>query len=141
MTQMTPHQATSPAPRRDWRRFVRHYVEMVIAMFLGMFALGALLSLVGLDVDHRQQPELGYLVMAVNMSVGMAAIMRYRGHGWASTLEMCGAMFAPIVPFYPLLWLGVIDSGGLMMATHVAMFPLMLAVMLRRLDEFAGCHH
>ncbi|WP_052745758.1 hypothetical protein [Allosalinactinospora lopnorensis] len=134
---MTRTTTSHPAsPRRDWRRFARHYIEM----FIGMFALGALQSFAGLDIDHREQPELGYLIMAVNMSIGMIAIMRYRGHGWASTLEMCGAMFAPIVPLYPMLWLGVIDAGGLMMATHIAMFPLMLAVMVRRLDEFTRCH-
>ncbi|MEW9527315.1 hypothetical protein [Microbispora sp. NPDC049125] len=55
------------------------------------------------------------------------------------TLEMCAAMFAPAVPLFPLLWLGAIDGEALMMLAHVAMFPLMLAVMLRRRDEYAGC--
>lgn len=52
---------------------------------------------------------------------------------------MCAAMFAPAVPLFPLLWLGAIDGEALMMLAHVAMFPLMLAVMLRRRDEYAGC--
>ncbi|WP_127939965.1 hypothetical protein [Nonomuraea polychroma] len=128
-------------PRRRWGRFALHYLEMIIAMFVGMFALGALLDLVGLGVSHHEHPELGYLVMAVNMSVGMAVWMRIRGHGWASTLEMCAAMFVPVVPLFPLLWLGVIDGGTLMAVAHVAMFPLMLAAMFRRLDEYAGCAH
>ncbi|WP_043620515.1 hypothetical protein [Nonomuraea candida] len=128
-------------PGRRWGRFTLHYIEMIVAMFAGMFALGLLQSAVGLDVSHTGQPELWYLSMAVNMSIGMAAWMRFRGHGWAPTLEMCAVMFAPAVPLFPLLWLGAIDSDGLMLVSHVAMFPLMLAAMLRRLDEYAGCAH
>ncbi|SDH74422.1 hypothetical protein [Nonomuraea jiangxiensis] len=126
---------------RRWGKFALHYVEMIVAMFAGMFALGMLQDAVGLGVSHDRQPELAYLVMAFNMSVGMAVWMRIRGHRWAPTLEMCAVMFAPVVPLFPLLWLGVIDAGGLMMVSHVAMFPLMLVAMVRRLDEYAGCAH
>jgi hypothetical protein len=132
---------TTTRSGRRWGRFALHYVEMIIAMFAGMFGLGLLQSAVGLGVSATEQPELWYLVMAFNMSAGMAAWMRFRGHGWAPTLEMCAAMFAPAVPLFPLLWLGLIDTGGLMLASHAAMFPLMLAAMLRRLDEYAGHHH
>ncbi|WP_431916092.1 hypothetical protein [Nonomuraea jabiensis] len=126
---------------RRWGRFALHYVEMIVAMFVGMLALGMLQSALGLSLSHEQQPELAYLVMAVDMSIGMAAWMRIRRHGWASTLEMCAAMFVPVVPLFPLLWLGAIDAGTMMTAAHVAMLPLMLAAMLRRLDEYAGCAH
>jgi len=126
---------------RHWGRFTWHYVQMVIAMFVGMGVLGLFRSAIGLGFPMRTHPELGYLLMAFDMSVGMAVWMRFRGHGWASTLEMCGAMFAPIVALFPLLWLGVIDGGALMIIGHVVMFPAMLAVMLRRLDEYAGHAH
>ncbi|MEV4549338.1 hypothetical protein [Nonomuraea wenchangensis] len=132
---------TGGATGRRWGRFFLHYLEMIIAMFAGMFALGALLDVLGLGVSHSAQPELGYLVMALNMSIGMAAWMRFRRHGWASTLEMCAAMFVPVVPLFPMMWLGWIDAGTMMTLAHVAMFPLMLAAMLRRLDEYAGCAH
>lgn len=75
--------------------------------------------------------------MAFDMSAGMAAWMRVRGHSWAPTLEMCAAMFVPVVPLFPLLWLGMIDGMAVMVAAHVLMFPLMLAAMFRRLDEYA----
>ncbi|MEU4537727.1 hypothetical protein AB0G15_22985 [Streptosporangium sp. NPDC023825] len=130
---------TAPPARRRWGRFAWHYAEMVIAMFAGMFVLGMLWSAAGLGFSHDRQPELAYLLMAFDMSVGMAVWMRYRGHGWAPTLEMCAAMFVPVVPLFPLLWLGLIDGGALMTIAHVAMFPLMLAAMFRRLDEYAGC--
>ncbi|MEV6868641.1 hypothetical protein AB0M44_47670 [Streptosporangium subroseum] len=130
---------TAPITRRRWRRFAWHYVEMIIAMFAGMIILGMLLSAAGLGFSHERDPELAYLLMAFDMSVGMAAWMRYRGHGWARTLEMCGAMFAPALPLFPLLWMGLIDGEALMGLAHVAMFPLMLVVMLWRLDEYSGC--
>ncbi|TQS27712.1 hypothetical protein FLW16_19060 [Microbispora sp. KK1-11] len=114
-----------------------HYLEMVVAMFAGMFALGLLWSAVGIEPAYARDPELAYLLMAFDMSAGMAVWMRVRGHAWAPILEMCGAMFAPVVPLFPLLWLGLIDGMGLMVAAHVAMFPLMLAAMLRRRDEYA----
>ncbi|MET7329356.1 hypothetical protein [Nonomuraea sp. NPDC005650] len=132
---------TDAGTGRRWGKFALHYVEMIVAMFAGMFVLGMLQSALGLGLSHDEQPEAAYLVMAVEMSIGMAAWMRFRGHGWASTLEMCAAMFVPVVPLFPLLWLGAVDSGTMMMAAHVAMFPLMLAAMLRRLDEYAGHAH
>ena len=125
---------------RSWGRFAWHYVEMIIAMFVGMFALGYLFELAGVAPSFEREPELAYLLMAFDMSVGMAAWMLFRGHGPLVTLEMCGAMFAPVVLF-PLLWTGIVDGMGLMMLTHVAMFPLMLLVMLLRRDEYAAHAH
>ncbi|MGH3390688.1 MAG: hypothetical protein ACRDOO_17610 [Actinomadura sp.] len=138
MDQTTPGTHTGTRPRaRRWGRFTLHYVEMIIAMFVGMFALDFLWSAIGIQYSYDRDPEFAYLLMAFDMSVGMAAWMRVRGHAWAPALEMCGAMFAPVVPLFPLLWLGAIDGMTLMMVAHVAMFPLMLAAMLRRRAEYA----
>jgi hypothetical protein len=127
--------------------FTRHYVEMVVAMFLGMFALGiplaAALGLVGVDVGSwdTDAKELMLLGMAFVMSVPMAAWMRYRGHDWAPTWEMVAAMFVPSALAIGLLWAGsVTSSEALMTIEHVGMFPAMLAVMLLRVDEYAGHH-
>jgi hypothetical protein len=125
-------------------RFLGHYLEMVAAMLVGMVILGGLvrgvLALVGLAFP-AQYPELAALEMAFDMSVGMVAWMRHRGHGWASTLEMAGAMFAPALALFPLLWLGVIDGDSLLVLEHLAMFPLMFLVMLRRHSEYGGSSH
>lgn len=126
---------------RHWGRFALHYLEMIIAMFAGMFVLDPVWSLLGVDPSYDRDPELSYLLMAFDMSVGMAVWMRFRRHGWPATLEMCAAMFVPVVPLFPLLWLDVIDGMDLMVIAHVAMFPLMLAAMFRRLDEYAHHHH
>lgn len=132
---------TLPPQSRRWGRFALHYVEMIIAMFVGMFVLDLAWSAVGVDLSYSTDPELAYLLMAFDMSVGMAAWMRVRGHSWLPTLEMCGAMFAPVVPLFPLLWLNAIDGMTVMIVAHVAMFPLMLAAMLWRRDEYTHSHH
>src|ERR687893_3292311 len=124
--------------------FAKHYVEMVIAMFVGMFALGGLLTValagVGIDVgDWREDsPALLLLGMAFTMTVPMVAWMRYRGHGWAPCWEMSGAMFVPTFVALALLWTSVeMSTHGLMMIQHIAMFPAMLGVMLLRRDEYS----
>jgi hypothetical protein len=125
-------------------RLLRHYLEMVAAMFVGMVVLGAavrgVLALAGLAFP-AQYPELAALEMAFDMSVGMVAWMRHRGHRWASTLEMAGAMFAPALALFPLLWLGVIAGDALLFLEHLAMLPLMYLVMLRRRAEYGGSSH
>jgi hypothetical protein len=124
--------------------FLRHYLEMIAAMLVGMVVLGAavrgVLALAGLEFP-TQYPELAALEMAVDMSVGMVVWMRHRGHGWASTLEMAGAMFAPLVALFPLLWLGLIAGDSLMALEHLAMLPLMYLVMLRRRADYGGFSH
>jgi hypothetical protein len=134
---------------RAWRsrtmHFLRHYTEMVVAMFLGMFVLGlplaALLGVAGVDVSawRTDARELLLLGMAFTMSVPMAAWMRYRGHGWAPVWEMTGSMFVPSFVAIALLWAGSVQEADALLAIqHIGMFPSMLAVMLLRLDEYTG---
>lgn len=131
------------------RRFVRHFVEMLIVMGVGMAVLGALESLAfgsiafkgwGWD-DLLAVPEGMTLIMAGNMSFAMIGWMRLRGHGWAPTLEMAASMLVPFVVLLPLLSAGLISLGVLMTAGHVLMVLAMLAVMLRRVEEYTGHHH
>jgi hypothetical protein len=123
--------------------FVRHYVEMLIAMLLGMFVLGGafavLLGAFGIDVgDWRSDaPELLLLGMAFTMSVPMVAWMRHRGHGWTPAGGMTASMFVPSVAAIALLWAGAVEEPDALLAIqHIAMFPAMLAAMLLRLDEY-----
>ncbi|TDC98414.1 hypothetical protein [Actinomadura sp. 7K507] len=134
---------TDRPPATDWRRFLRHYLEMIAAMFVGMAVFGlavqGVLTLAGLDAPGAE--EWTSLEMAAEMSAGMVIWMRYRGHGWASSLEMTAAMFAPLAVLFPLLWLGAIPAGSLMLLEHLVMLPAMLLVMLRRRAEYGGATH
>ncbi len=141
----TTHTATT---NRSVRQFVRHYIEMVIAMFAGMVVLGLPaevgLRLLGTSTDELRTtaPEVVLLGMAVVMTVPMVAWMRHRGHTWRPCHEMAASMIVPTGAIIGLLRAGVMtDFGTLMMVEHVVMLPAMLAVMLLRIDEYAGCHH
>jgi hypothetical protein len=125
------------------RRFVRHFLEMVGAMVVGMVALGPLWTL-ALDAAGApgllDRPELDALVMATNMTAAMSAWMRYRGHGWAATAEMAAAMFVPFLVLFPPLWLGAVTPGTMIVAGHVLMLPAMAGVMLLRPHEYLHRH-
>lgn len=137
-TTQIPETVTAGQVRASWRPLARHYVEMVIAMFVGMIVLGGLRSVLGLSVPFEDQPGLAYTLMAVDMSIGMAAWMRYRGHRWAGTLEMCAAMFVPLA-LMPLVWADRMGAMTFMTVAHVVMLVAMLAVLLRRRAEHS--HH
>jgi hypothetical protein len=129
------------------RQFVRHYVEMVVVMMVGMFVLGgaavALLAPFGVDVSSwpSEAPALALLGMAVAMGAPMVAWMRYRGHGWTPAWEMGASMFVPGLATVGLLWGGAVTEIDTLFAIeHVAMFPSMLAVMLLRRDEYSRPH-
>jgi hypothetical protein len=135
-TTQIPETVTAGRKGASWRPLARHYVEMVIAMFVGMIVLGGLRTVVGLSVPFEEQPGTAYLLMAIDMSIGMAAWMRYRGHGWSGTLEMCAAMFVPLA-LMPLVWADLMGAMTFMTVAHVVMLVAMLAVLLRRRDEHA----
>jgi hypothetical protein len=121
------------------KTFIRHYLEMLIAMFVGMGVLAGVPAAAGFELDAV---ELALLWMAFTMSVPMVAWMRYRGHGWAPAWEMTASMFIPSFAAIALLWMGVAEERGTLMAIqHVGMLPAMLVAMLLRRDEYSGHHH
>ena len=73
--------------RRPALRFARHALEMVIAMLVGMMVLGPVWSFAWPGLDENTTASA--LVMATNMSIGMAIWMRIRGHGAVPIVEMC----------------------------------------------------
>ena len=125
------------------RHFLRHLGEMLLAMVVGMMVLGALdrgiLAAAGTSASQVRDaaPEVVAVVMAFNMSAGMAVWMRHRGHAWARIAEMAGAMFVPALGVIVLFWGGVIQSGAILALEHVAMIPAMVAVMLVHRDEYS----
>ncbi len=126
------------------RHFIRHYAEMVAAMFLGMGVLfaPALVALAAAGVSSAElrsdAPALLLLAMGVTMTVPMVAWMRYRGHGWAASNEMAASMLIPTAGVIALLGAGLVDDiGALLMVEHVVMLPSMLVAMLLRRDEYS----
>jgi len=130
------------------RTFIRHYAEMVAAMFIGMIVLGlplegALLA-VGVSPSDLQNdaPAVALIAMAVTMTVPMVAWMRHRGHGWRASNEMAASMFLPTFAAIGLMAGGSVQEFHVLMSIeHVAMFPAMLVAMLLRPDEYTGAAH
>jgi hypothetical protein len=131
-----PDRHTAPHSRgsRVWH-FLRHYLEMVVAMLVGMFVLGPLEGLVWPALTAR--PDVGVLVMATNMSIGMTAWMRFRGHSWRGIAEMSASMYLPFVVLLVPFWAGAIGEHTMMTWGHLLMLPAMALVMLLRPSEYA----
>jgi hypothetical protein len=130
---MTPTQTSHPtrSTARKSARFVGHYLEMVVAMVVGMIALDPLWP-----AEWLARTEVHAVVMATNMTVAMGLWMRVRRHSWPRILEMCAAMYLPFVALLVPYWMGALSAMGLMVAAHVIMLPLMLAAMLWRRSEY-----
>jgi hypothetical protein len=124
-------------------RFVRHYVEMVAVMFIGMFALSKpadwLFGTLGASTSS-EHPVMMLFSMGITMTVPMVAWMRYRGHGWRPTNEMAASMLIPTFAAIALVGAGVMTGGSAMVAEHIAMLGGMLVAMLLRRDEYSGPH-
>jgi hypothetical protein len=130
------------------KHLVRHYVEMVVAMFLGMAVLGApavwALGAVGIDYNQLSDDSsaLMFLGMATTMTIPMVGWMMYRGHGRRANTEMSASMFLPTFAVIGLLWADLVtDLGTLMVVEHVAMLAAMAGVMIARPAEYAHHHH
>jgi hypothetical protein len=126
------------------RRFIAHYVEMVVVMFLGMFVLmvptGWLLSAFGTSSSDLS-PVMNNFVMALTMTVPMVAWMRYRGHAWRLNAEMAASMLIPSFVVMALLAAGIAKSEALMVPEHVGMLACMIAAMLVRRAEYSCAGH
>lgn len=136
--------STATRTRRDWRSLTRHYLEMVVAMFVGMTVLGlvvgAVIDVAGADGVRRalDGPLASAVVMCVYMVAGMAAWMAYRRHTLRQNVEMNAAMLAPMAVLVPLELSGSLAGHAMMMWLHVLMLGSMwLYVVWRPMEH---CH-
>lgn len=142
LEQLTPRKSPHAAHHGG---FLRHLLEMVAAMLVGMVAaipvLWALFAALGVhtaDEASAKYPEVVCLVVAGGMVTTMVAWMRHRGHSWQLCAEMATAMVVPLAPIFALLWAGVLPGGSACGLYCVAMIPAMVAAMLIRRDEYGG---
>jgi hypothetical protein len=157
MLDLQTHRLADDAPeQRTLRRrvmkpgtmhFIRHYVEMVVAMFLGMAVLGVpagwALRAIGSSWSelNTDAPSLMLLGMAATMTVPMVGWMRYRGHDWRANAEMSASMVLPTFAAIAVLGAGLVEAvGTLLIIEHIAMLLAMLAAMLLRPAEYTRHH-
>jgi hypothetical protein len=125
------------------RAFVRHFGEMLLAMFLGMVALGGLAQLVfALSGSSLSDQPGGFQVMLMgfNMTAPMAIWMSYRGHAQARNAEMAASMIVPTLAAAALAWAGALESAAALGVQHAVMIPAMLGVMLWRYEDYSQPH-
>ena len=135
--------AGSPA-----RAFVRHFVEMLLAMLAGMAVVGlplaGVLALAGTSwaSAERDAPALIALAMGLAMTVPMAAWMLHRAIPRPRVVEMVAVMAAVTAAVMALEAAGALTPKEAVDAQHPAMIGAMLAAMLARRKTYsrAGSH-
>jgi hypothetical protein len=132
---------------RKLRPFLRHLLEMIVVMMLGMWVLGAAFGalhvlLFGSGYANAWRDHLGLaaFAMAFNMTLPMVVWMRYRGHSWERSGEMAVAMNLPLLPLLVLYGLGAIPARGVLGLQMMLMVPAMVGAMLYRKEEYTTPH-
>jgi len=127
--------------------FLRHLLEMIVVMMLGMWVLGAAFGALhvlvfgsGYAAAWRDHLPLAVFAMAFNMILPMVLWMRYRGHSWERGGEMAVAMTLPLLPLLVLYGLGAIPARGVLGLQMVLMVPAMVGAMLYRKEEYSAPH-
>ena len=135
------------SPSRTWT-FLRHLLEMTVAMMLGMCILGMAFRGIhlavfgtGFDEAWHEHTELAVFAMTFNMTLPMVAWMHHRGHSWERGGEMAAAMFVLALACLVLFWLGTISADVVLPLEMALMIPAMVVAMLYRFDEYAGHPH
>lgn len=127
-------------------RFIRHLLEMVVAMMVGMAVLGVALAVLGEPPGYANL-FVRYGLMGAFMAAPMVGWMRYRGHSWADGLEMTLAMVLPMFALVLPVELGVaryvpgLSEHSLMILSHVAMIGGMVVLMIYRWVRYAHAAH
>ena len=138
-----PHIRTIGDTAAAVARFLLHFLEMAIAMMIGMAIFWPVKTAL-VDQGYTvllDRSSIEYQVwMNVFMVVPMALWMRARGHGWRHAAEMGAAMIAPVAVILFVCSLGIERTfpwftTGL---AGIAMFLGMLGYMLYRRDMYTG---
>ena len=123
-------------------RFSLHFLEMSVAMYVGMLGLGLLNALVlipaGVFVLTESIPVLQLLAMAIAMAAPMILWMRVRGHDWRHGIEMGAAMLAPALIAIALVGAGLLAAGSMIAFGHAGMWLAMLVIMALRWGHYSG---
>ena len=116
------------------RAFVGNYLQMLVAMGIGMLVLEPL----SMRVVHHAAVELEMLLMATTMVAGMVIWMVYRRHSLQAVAEMTATMYASVAVLFPFYWLGALGPKALMILGHILMVVGMAAAMLYRRESYVG---
>jgi hypothetical protein len=123
-------------------RFLAHLLEMCMVMCAGAVVLSVVFfgaaGLLGYADLPQRAPELSALVVALNLSLPMAAWMRFRGMAWRPTLEMSGSTMLVGLLLIAGYWLDIVAKSSLIEVQASLACPVMLAVMLLRFRLYSS---
>ena len=130
--------------RQSWN-FARHFLEMCISMCAGGAILSVIVfgipALIGAPNLREQFPELGLVLIAILLTLPMAAWMRFRGMERRPIVEMSAVPIGLAILLIGVVWAGSapdstlqITFGSFCGIACVGMF----VVMLPRLDLYTG---
>lgn len=124
--------------------FIRHFLEMCLAMCIGGIPLIILFFVGAANIGYpgllEHSPELSVLVVGFILSLPMTAWMRYRDHEWQPTLEMASTTIVLAILLVGLGWFGILAKSNLFEWMTRLACPVMIIPMLFRLDIYAGHH-
>jgi flagellar biosynthetic protein FliP len=101
---------------------------MVVAMLVGMVALGPLEALVWPHLNDRH--DVMVIVMATNMAIAMSGWMWFRRHSRIAIAEMAAAMYLPFLVLLVPFWAGAISGSAVTTWGHLLMLVAMAVPMV-----------
>lgn len=127
---------TVPGTGSRWGRFIWHFLQMVVAMELGMMVYHHLLWPLIAQTPYAPLtdafPLLGYWSMVASMVLGMLVLMLLQRSPWSYCFQMTLAMVAPVAALTVLVLCYLIPSHILYGLGDPVMFVAMAAFMLYR---------
>ncbi len=122
-------------------RFIWHFVQMLLAMMLGMMIYHLLIG-----KAFAAYPVLSYAGMELAMIPPMVALMLYQQHGWRCSAEMAGAMLVGPAVFLACAQLGLhtyipgLSMKMLFTLSDVTMYLGLLGAMVYRREMYTRPH-
>src|SRR5262245_19909936 len=140
MTHLIAH---TPKPHtRSRSHCARHLVEMFLAMMAGRM-VGALVlaAAVGTSVSEarREHAVTWVIVMALDMTLPMVALMLYRGHSLRSAGEMAAVMIVPALPIVACQLSHVVSGDVGRAYMPVSMVAMIALIVYRRSEYRTAC--
>jgi hypothetical protein len=140
-----PMKVEIPGAAARWGGFLWHFLQMVIAMELGMMVYHKLLWPLLAQTPYADltdaYPLFGYWGMVVSMVLGMFALMLFQRSPWKYCVQMTLAMVAPIAGLTVLVMCYLIPSHILYGIGDPVMFIAMAAFMLIRPHDHHHAAH
>jgi drug/metabolite transporter (DMT)-like permease len=142
MTSTAVHHPTRSSTG-SWATFVRHLVEMiavmVVGMYAGMFLVGPALSkLFGLfGHPHALDGDAESILLMVGYMVGgLVAWLAFRRYRRTTVIEIGTSLLIPYVALVGPFLVGRISAESFTTSMHALMLVLLIVAMLHRRNEF-----